>query len=96
MIEHAAFEAGMDITAGAELRRVANLVEITNTLPVWERPAYLMERLPQALLAPDLQKSRFLAVQRVLQDKPEKLVEQFIPMFLSGLQHLRPSVATGN
>jgi hypothetical protein len=55
-----------------------------------------MERLPQALLAPDLQKSRFLAVQRVLQDKPEKLVEQFIPMFLSGLQHLRPSVATGN
>ena len=96
MIEHAAFEAGMDITAGAELRRVANLVEISNTLPVWERPAYLMERLPQALLAPDLQKSRFLAVQRVLQDKPEKLVEQFIPMFLSGLQHLRPSVAAGH
>jgi hypothetical protein len=96
MIEHAAFEAGMDITAGAELRRVANLVEISNTLPVWERPAYLMERLPQAMIAPDLQKSRFLAVQRVWQDKPEKLVEQFIPMFLSGLQHLRPSVATGN
>jgi len=96
LIEHAAFEAGMDITAGAELRRLANLVEITNTLPVWERPAYLMERLPQSLLAPDLQKSRFLAVQRVWQDKPEKLVEQFIPMFLSGLQHLRPSVATGN
>jgi hypothetical protein len=96
MIEHAAFEAGMDITAGAELRRLANLVEITNTLPVWDRPAYLMERLSGSLLAPDLQKSRFLAVQRVLQDKPEKLVEQFIPMFLSGLQHLRPSVATGN
>ena len=96
MIEHAAFEAGMDITAGAELRRVANLVEISNTLPVWDRPAYLMERLPQALLAPNLQKSRFLAVQRLLQDKPEKLVEQFIPMFLSGLQHLRPTVAVGN
>jgi hypothetical protein len=48
------------------------------------------------LLAPDLQKSRFLAVQRLLQDKPEKLVEQFIPTFLSGLQHLRPSVAIGN
>ena len=94
MIEHAAFSAGMDITAGAELRRVANLVEITNTLPVWQRPQYLIERLPQALLAPDLQKSRFLAVQRVMQDKPEKLVEQFIPMFLSGLQNLRPSVAT--
>jgi hypothetical protein len=86
----------MEITAGAELRRVANLVEISNTLPVWDRPAYLLERLPQALLAPDLQKSRFLAVQRLLQDKPEKLVEQFIPMFLSGQQHLRPSVAMGN
>lgn len=96
MIEHAAFEAGMDITAGAELRRVANLVEITNTLPVWQRPGYLIERLPQALLAPDLQKSRFLAVQRVMQDKPEKLLDQFIPMFLSGLQNLRPSVASGN
>jgi len=94
MIEHAAFEAGMDITAGAELRRVANLVEITNTLPVWQRPGYLIERLPQALLAPDLQKSRFLAVQRVMQDKPEKLLDQFIPMFLSGLQNLRPSVAS--
>ena len=56
----------------------------------------MLERLPQALLAPDLQKSRFLAVQRLLQDKPEKLVEQFIPTFLSGLQHLRPSVAMGN
>ncbi len=86
----------MDITAGAELRRVANLVEISNTLPVWARPPYLMERLPQALLAPNLQKSRFLAVQGLLQDKPEKLVEQFIPMFLSGQQHLRPSVAMGN
>jgi len=75
---------------------VANLVEITNTLPVWQRPQYLMERLPQALLAPDLQKSRFLAVQRVMQDKPEKLVEQFIPMFLSGLQNLRPTVASAN
>lgn len=93
MIEHAAFEAGMDITAGAELRRLGNLVEITNTLPVWQRPGYLMERLPQTLLAPNLQKSRFLAVQRVLEDKPEKLVEQFIPMFLSGLSNLRPSLA---
>ena len=37
MIEHAPFEAGMDIMAGAELRRLGNLVEIANTLPVWER-----------------------------------------------------------
>ena len=92
MIEQAAFEAGMDITAGAELRRLGNLVEIANTLPAWERPGYVLERLPQALLAPNLQKSRLFAVQRVLDDKPEKLVEQFIPMFLGGLRHLRPSL----
>jgi len=96
MIEHSAFEAGMDITAGAELRRVGSLVEIANTLPAWERPRYLLERLPQALLAPDLQKSRLLAAQRIWEDKPEKLIEQFIPMFLSGLRHLRPSVASSN
>jgi hypothetical protein len=96
MIEHAAFEAGMDITAGAELRRVGSLVEIANTMPAWERPRYLLERLPQALLAPDLQKSRLLAAQRVWEDKPEKLIEQFIPMFLGGLRNLRPSVASSN
>jgi uncharacterized ferritin-like protein (DUF455 family) len=95
MIEHAAFEAGMDITAGAELRRLGNLVEIANTMPVWERPAYVLERLPEALMSQDLQKSRFLAAKRVWQEKPEKLVDQFIPMFLKGLQHLRPSLATG-
>jgi rubrerythrin len=93
MIEHAAFEAGMDITAGAELRRLGNLVEIANTLPVWERPSYVLERLPQALLSPDLNKSRLLAVKRVWEEKPEKLVETFIPMFLKGLQNLRPSLA---
>ncbi|MEB3308393.1 MAG: ferritin-like domain-containing protein [Cyanobacteriota bacterium] len=96
MIEHAAFEAGMDITAGAELRRVGNLVEIANTLPVWERPGYLLERLPQALLSQDLQKSRFNAFKRVLEDKPEQLVDEFIPMFLKGLQNLRPSLASSN
>jgi hypothetical protein len=94
MIEHAAFEAGMDIMAGAELRRLGNLVEIANTLPVWERPAYVLERLPQALLSPDLQKSRAMAFRRVIEDKPEQLVKQFIPMFLKGLQNLRPSLAT--
>jgi hypothetical protein len=93
MIEHAAFEAGMDITAGAELRRLGNLVEITNTLPLWERPGYLLDRLPQALLSQDLQKSRFQAARRVWEEKPELLVEKFIPMFLDGLRNLRPSLA---
>jgi hypothetical protein len=94
MIEHAAFEAGMDITAGAELRRLGNLVEIANTLPVWERPAYVFERLPQALLSPDLTKSRLLAAKRVWEEKPEKLVDTFLPMFLKGLENLRPSLAS--
>ena len=93
MIEHAAFEAGMDIMAGAELRRLGNLVEIANTLPVWERPGYLLERLPQALLSQDLQNSRMLAARRVWEEKPEELVNTFIPMFLKGLQNLRPSLA---
>lgn len=96
MIEHAAFEAGMDITAGAELRRLGNLVEIANTMPVWERPAYVLERLPQALLSQDLQKSRLLAAKRIWEDKPEKLVQQFIPMFLKGLEKLRPSLASSH
>jgi hypothetical protein len=96
MIEHAAFEAGMDITAGAELRRLGNLVEIAQTLPVWERPGYLLERMPQALLSPDLQKSRLFAIKRVWDEKPEMLMEQFVPMFLKGLQNLRPSLSTRN
>jgi hypothetical protein len=93
MIEHAAFEAGMDITAGAELRRLGNLVEIANTLPIWERPGYLLERIPQALLSQDLQKSRLMAIRRVWEEQPEMLMEQFVPMFLKGLQNLRPSLA---
>ena len=96
LIEHAAFEAGMDITAGAELRRLGNLVEIAQTLPVWERPGYLLERMPQALLSPDLQKSRLFAIKRVWEEKPEMLMEQFVPMFLKGLQNLRPSLSSPN
>ncbi len=44
-IEQAAYESGMDITLGAELRRVGHLMEIAATMPLWERPQYLMERL---------------------------------------------------
>ncbi|SBO42349.1 ferritin-like domain-containing protein [Cyanobium sp. NIES-981] len=91
LIEHAAYAAGMDITAGAELRRLASLVDIANTIPAWQRPAYLLERLPQTLLAPDLQKSRFLAARRVWEQEPAQFFETFVPMFLSGLKGLRPS-----
>ncbi len=85
-IEQAAFESGMDITLGAELRRVANLVEVANTMPLWQRPQYLMERLPQTLLAPELQLLRIEAAQRAWQRDPQAFMEKFVPMFLSGIQ----------
>lgn len=84
-IEQAAFESGLDITLGAELRRVNNLLQIADTLPLWQRPQYLMERLPQTLLAPDLQLTRIDAVQRVWQRDPQAFMEKFVPMFLAGL-----------
>ncbi|UKO98084.1 ferritin-like domain-containing protein [Nostoc sp. UHCC 0870] len=85
-IEQAAFESGMDITLGAELRRVANLVEVANTMPLWERPQYLMERLPQTLLAPSLQFTRIQAAQKAWQRDPQAFFEKFVPMFLNGIQ----------
>lgn len=85
-IEQAAFESGMDITLGAELRRVANLVEVANTMPVWERPQYLMERLPQTLLAPDLQNTRIMAAQKAWQRDPQAFMDKIVPMFLNGIK----------
>jgi hypothetical protein len=90
-IEQAAFESGMDITLGAELRRVSNLLDIANTLPVWERPQYLIERLPQTLLAPDLQMTRINAAQRAWKRDPQAFMERFVPMFLNGLTKNSPS-----
>jgi hypothetical protein len=84
-IEQAAFVSGMDITLGAELRQVGNLLDIANTLPLWQRPQYLMERLPQTLLAPDLQRTRITAAQRAWERDPKAFMERFVPMFLSGL-----------
>jgi hypothetical protein len=85
-IEQSAFEAGMDITLGAELRRLSQLVDIANTLPLWERPRYLMERLPGSLFAPELQKTRLTAAQRAWQRDPEAFLKTFVPMFLQGIQ----------
>lgn len=85
-IEQAAFESGMDITLGAELRRVTNLVEVANTMPLWQRPQYLMERLPQTLLAPELQFTRIQAAQKAWQRDPQMFIEKFVPMFLNGIQ----------
>lgn len=87
-IEQAAFESGMDITLGAELRRVANLMEVANTMPMWQRPQYLMERLPQTLLAPQLQFTRIQAAQRAWQRNPQTFMEKFVPMFINGVKKM--------
>jgi hypothetical protein len=84
-IEQAAYESGMDITLGAELRRLDNLLEIANTMPLWERPQYLMERIPQALLAPQLQMTRIQIAQRAWRRDPQAFMEKFVPLFLNGL-----------
>ncbi len=86
LIEQAAFEAGMDITLGAELRRVSKLLEVAEAMPVWERPQYLMERLPQTLLAPELQFTRIQLAQKAWQRDPQAFMEKFVPMFLNGIK----------
>lgn len=87
-IEQAAFESGMDIMLGAELRRVNHLLEIANTLPIWERPQYLMDRLSQTLLAPELQLTRLQVAQKAWKRDPQAFMEKFVPMFLNGLKGL--------
>jgi rubrerythrin len=84
-IEQAAYESGMDIMLGAELRRLGNLMDIANTLPVWQRPQYVMERLPQTLLAPELQQTRINVAQKAWNRDPQAFIEKFVPMFLNGL-----------
>jgi hypothetical protein len=75
----------MDITFGAELRRLDHLLEIANTMPVWQRPQYLMERLPETVLAPQLQSTRLNIAQRAWNRDPQAFMEKFVPMFLGGL-----------
>jgi len=93
-IEQAAYESGGDIMLGAELRRVSRLVDIANTMPMWERPQYLMERLPMSLLAPDLQKTRVDVAQRAWNRDPQAFMEKFVPMFLNGLNTIEKKPAT--
>jgi hypothetical protein len=93
-IEQAAYESGGDIMLGAELRRVTRLVDIANTMPMWERPQYLMERLPMTLLAPDLQKTRVDVAQRAWNRDPQAFMEKLVPMFLNGLNTIEKKPAT--
>ncbi len=93
-IEQAAYESGMDITLGAELRRVTKFLDIANTLPLWERPQYLIERLPQTLVAPDLQFTRIRAAQRAWERDPQVFMEKFVPMFLNGMNQIQKKKAS--
>ncbi len=86
-IEQAAFESGIDIMAGAELRRLNNLLEVVNTMPVWERSQYLMQRLPETLLAPELQMTRIRLAHQAWQRDPQSFMEKFVPMFFNGLNN---------
>ena len=82
-IEQAAYESGMDVLAGAEVRRVENLMKIADTLPLWQRPQYLINQLPQTLFSPELQKTRIDLVKRAWDKDPSSFVEKFIPMFFN-------------
>ena len=82
-IEQAAYESGMDVLAGAEVRRVENLMKIADTLPLWQRPQYLIDQLPQTLFSSDLQKTRIDLVKKAWDKDPSSFVEKFIPMFFN-------------
>jgi rubrerythrin len=82
-IEQAAYESGMDVLAGAEVRRVENLMKIADTLPLWQRPQYLIDQLPQTLFSSDLQKTRIDLVKKAWDKDPASFVEKFIPMFFN-------------
>jgi hypothetical protein len=54
-------------------------------MPIWQRPQYLMERLPQTLFAPDLQMTGLMCYNELCSVTPMALMEKFVPMFLNGL-----------
>jgi rubrerythrin len=82
-IEQAAFESEMDVLAGAEVRRLENLLKIADTLPLWERPQYLLDQLPETLFSAELQKTRIDLFQKAWAKDPSAFVEKFIPMFFN-------------
>ncbi len=82
-IEQAAFESEMDVLAGAEVRRLENLLKIADTLPLWERPQYLIDQLPETLFSTELQKTRIDLFKKAWGKDPSAFVEKFIPMFFN-------------
>jgi rubrerythrin len=82
-IEQAAYESGLDVLAGAEVRRIENLMKIADTLPLWQRPKYLADRMSEAMFSSDLQESRINLVKKAWDKDPTSFVEKFIPMFFN-------------
>jgi len=70
LIEQAAFEAGLDITLGAGCAGLRTCWKCKYNADL-AASQYLMERLPQTLLAPDLQMTRIDVLQRAMQRDPE-------------------------
>ena len=85
-VEQMAFESEKDLMVGAELRRLKNLLEVTNTMPFWERPLYLMRHLLPTLLAPELQITRIRAAYEFWKLDPQMFREKLVPMFFNGLK----------
>jgi hypothetical protein len=73
----------MDVLAGAEVRRLENLLKISETLPLWERPQYLLNQLPETLFSNELQKTRIDIFKKAWAKDPATFVEKFIPMFFN-------------
>lgn len=67
------------------MRRLNDMMEIVNTLPLWERPQYLMKYLPQNVFNVELQKARLQIAQKAWNKNPEEFLDKFVPMFLKGL-----------
>ena len=83
-IEHAANEATFDMTFGAEFRRLEQLLEISKTMPLWQRPQYLAERLIETLLDPALQSTRFRIIQKAWKRDPQGFLQKSLPLMLTG------------
>jgi hypothetical protein len=67
------------------------LMEIASTLPVWERPRYLMERLPGSLLDPKLQLFRVETARKAWERDPQMFIDRFIPLFFNGIDNSTPA-----
>nr|RNJ66634.1 MAG: ferritin-like domain-containing protein [Leptolyngbya sp. IPPAS B-1204] len=83
LIEQAAYKATLDLTVGAEWRRVQDLVSIARTMPLWTGIQYFVTRLPRTVLAPDLQMTRIYYIRQALQQNPQEFFK-LLPTLIWG------------